>query len=88
MINYKTTRTYTPVRYGLYISDVSNSSDFRVGDRLVGVNGIEVTTADQIQDIVSSCQPDDVAVITVMRNDELIDLNITLTEEDVNAGRN
>jgi len=85
MINYKTTRTNKYNERGLYIATVLGSSDFQVGDRIIGVNGNEVSSSVQMRDIISKCHVDEIVTITVMRDDEYIDVYVPLTEKDLAA---
>lgn len=82
MIDYQTTQVYDANAQGLYIAAVSYNDDFRIGDRLIGVNGAEVNTCGQVRDIISACQVGDVVNVTVMRDDEQVEICVPLTEAD------
>lgn len=78
--------TSTPVRdtgaRGLYVAAVSHNNDFQVGDRIIGVNGIGVTSSGEIRDIISVCQVGDVMRVTVLRDGRPAEIRVTLTEAD------
>lgn len=85
MIDYRTSRTHDPHGQGLYIAAVSYNNNFQVGDRIVGVNGIEVATCNQVKDIIGACQAGDAVSVTVMRDNLQIEVDVTLTESDTTA---
>ncbi|MGL6201368.1 MAG: S1C family serine protease [Lachnospiraceae bacterium] len=65
---------------GVYITAVYEADGLQTGDRIVSVNGVEVTTSNDLQDIIDSCEVGDVVSVTVVRNGEQVDVNVTLTE--------
>lgn len=83
MIDYQTKPAGSAGGQGLYVAAVAYGTDFMVGDRVVGVNGVRVTTCAQIQTILSAFLPGDTVRVTVLREDEWADIAVTLTESDV-----
>lgn len=82
MIDYKTTPVGDLKAQGLYVAAVSYNDDFQEGDRIIGVNGIMVDTIGQMRDIIGACQEGDAAEVTVVRDDMLMDISVTLTASD------
>jgi serine protease Do len=75
----------TAVKYrlrelGVYISEVTNSSSFRSGDRIVSVDGRNVSTASEVNGILESHKVGDVMKFVVKRTDQTLELTITLKE--------
>ena len=70
---------------GLYISAVSEGSDAErqgvlPGDILTAVNGIPVTTTDQVNDIKNELQVGDTMTFTLWRNGEVLEITVTLID--------
>ena len=70
---------------GLYISAVSEGSDAErqgvlPGDILTEVNGIPVTTTDQVNDIKNELQVGDTMTFTLWRNGEVLEITVTLID--------
>ncbi len=78
------------IRYGLsipgvYIAEVSPSSGAdRAGlqsmDRIISINGKEVTTSADIKKIIDESNVGDVVTLQIARNEKIIEVNVTLTE--------
>lgn len=76
---------YYELPEGLYISAVSEGSDaeakgIRTGDILTHVNGIAVTTTDQVNEIKSGLQVGDVMRFTIWREGEILEFEVTLMD--------
>lgn len=68
---------------GLYISDVSADSDAKkqgvlIGDILLAVDGIPVTTTTEVSDIKNTHSVGDTMVLTLWRDGETLEITITL----------
>ena len=83
MIAYQTSSVSSTREQGLYIAAVSYTDDFKVGDRILAVGGLEVATCDQLRESISTYQPGDVASVLVLRDDELVEIEMTLTQADI-----
>ncbi len=66
---------------GVIIIDSKNSSELNIGDRIVSVNGISVSSAEEIDVIFKSCNVGDSILIVAERNGAELKVNITLTEK-------
>lgn len=69
----------------MYVGTVAYNNDFQVGDRIIAVNSIEVHTCSQVRDVINACHAGDAVNVTVLRNDEPLDISVTLTENDVDS---
>ena len=70
---------------GLYVKEViDNSGAQKAGmkayDRIVSVDGIEISTYTDLSKILKKLSPNDTIEVVVERNSELITLNVTLTQ--------
>ena len=69
-------------RNGVYISDVSKSSaadkaGMKVGDVLVAIDSVKITTPASVQETVSRFSPGDKAAVTVLRDGRELELDVT-----------
>ncbi len=85
----QTAAQYRVSEKGVYISEISANSDayyggMKVGDRIVSLNGQDITTADEVKQVIEDSSVGDVLKFTVIRNGESVDLEITLTEYNSN----
>ena len=65
---------------GVYIAEVTNSSSLRSGDRIVSVDGQNVSTATEVKSILESYKVGDVVKFIVKRSNQTLELSITLRE--------
>jgi len=65
---------------GVYIAEVTNSSSLRSGDRIVSVDGQNVSTASEVKSILESYKVGDVVKFIVKRSNQTLELSITLRE--------
>ena len=65
---------------GVYVSQTDEDSTLRAGDRIISVNGKEITSASEIKNIVDSSKVGDILSITVYRNGENIAISYTLKQ--------
>lgn len=78
------------IRYGLsipgvYIAEVSPSSGadkagLQSMDRIISINGKEVTTSADIKKIIDESNVGDVVTLQIARNEKIKEVNVTLTE--------
>jgi serine protease Do len=85
----QTATQYRVSEKGVYVSEISANSDayyggMKVGDRIVSVNGTEITTADEVKQVVEDSSVGDVLKFTVVRGQKSVDLEVTLTEYNSN----
>jgi serine protease Do len=74
-------------RTGIYVTGFINSeaqaaSELKIGDCIVGVNGVEVTTQRDILGAVFALNVGDKVEIQVLRSSELLTVSTTLIEQD------
>ncbi len=70
---------------GLYIAAVTAGSDaekqgIQEGDILIAVNGVTVTTTEEVNDMKNACSVGDQMKFSVWRDGELIDFSVTLMD--------
>lgn len=81
----QTALTYRVSELGVYISDITANSDayyggLQVGDRIVSVNGQEVTNGNEVSEIVQNSSVGDTLNFVIVRNRQQMNVSITLTE--------
>ena len=79
------TDTYTAWYYGVnslgvYVYESKYSDDIKSGDRLVSVNGTEVSTAADVKSALGECKVGDVVTVRISRNGKQSDVELTLHE--------
>lgn len=67
--------------YIIYIADVSDT-DLKIGDELLKINGIDVTTIDNVTSILNNKTVGDKVDVTVKSNGKIIDKYATVWEEN------
>ncbi len=77
--------SFTAWRYGVnalgvYIYDSKYSDEVKSGDRVVSVNGIEVSSTADIKSALGDCEVGDVVTVRVSRKGKQYDVEITLRE--------
>ena len=82
--NY-TRRRYGVSELGLYISSVDAGSDaekagLQVADRIVSVNGTEVSSYDAMKRMISKCKTGDTIKLVISRGGSEITVNVTFSE--------
>jgi serine protease Do len=75
-----TAMKYRVPELGVYISEVTNSSSFRSGDRIVSIDGKNVSTESEVKNILESRKVGDVVKFVVERANQALELSITLKE--------
>lgn len=76
---------YYDLPKGLYISDVTPGTDaeakgIQQGDILIKVNGIEVSTTDEVAAIKNDYGVGDILVMTIWRDGEIMDIEVELMD--------
>ena len=76
-------------RLGVYVtgfisSEAENGSGLQIGDCIVSINGVEVTSSDEILAAIYSLEVGDTVEVVVYRNSEMVTVQTTLVEQDEN----
>lgn len=84
-IDERTARYYN-MPLGVYVAQLSPSSPaslagIRVGDIIVGINGVDITSMTELNEIKNKFRPDDSVILSVSRNGVISDFSVTLSEE-------
>ena len=86
---YEVQDAYTAFRYfgsqatGVYVMQLVegyNDDVLRVGDRIIAVDGAEITSAGDVEEAVSSHEVGDVLTLTVYRGGQMMDVEVTCYE--------
>lgn len=85
----ETAAYYGVSAYGVYIADVTkgggaDKAGLQVGDRIVAINGTEVTTTSDLTGVIGDCAVGDVVSLSIARSGQLMTVEVTL--HDRNAG--
>lgn len=83
--NAQTAMIYGVSETGLYIQGIdagskASAAGFKVGDRIVSVDGTEVSTSDEFESALSSHEVGDVVTITVSRDGRTANIELELEE--------
>lgn len=65
---------------GVYVIESKYSEDIKSGDRIVAVNGTEVSSTADIKSILSECKVGDEITVRISRNSKQYDIKLTLRE--------
>lgn len=66
--------------YQLVVADNGGNSDFKANDIILGIEGIEVATITDLNDIIYSHKIGDTITVNVYRNRKQVDIEVTLIE--------
>ena len=66
--------------YQLVVADNNGNSDFKANDIILGIEGIEVATLTDLNDIIYSHKIGDTITVNLYRNRRQVDIEVTLTE--------
>ncbi|MDL2214547.1 PDZ domain-containing protein [Clostridia bacterium OttesenSCG-928-O13] len=80
MIEHKTRQVGSSREQGLYVASVSYENGFRVGDRIVVVNGTPVFNIDQLRAAVRSYPANCETEVTVLRSGKPLKLRVANPE--------
>jgi len=75
---------YYNIKSGVYVAELSegyNDNVLEVGDRIIAVNGKEISSSEDIKAVVSSCSVGDKIKFQLYRNDELMEVEVTCFEK-------
>lgn len=77
--------TYTAWYYGVnslgvYVYESKYSDKIKTGDRIVSVNGTEVSTSGEVKSVISECQVGDIVTIRISRGGKQTDVELELHE--------
>ena len=77
--------TIQPTRYGLFISTVQEGSGaaaagLKEGDQILAVDGTEVSSTDEINEIRDTKKPGDVMKFKIVRSGNTMEVDVTLSE--------
>jgi len=78
--NSGTAIMYRVSKTGVYVIDVTKQNGFQPGDRIVSINGAEITSAGEVKSMIDSLSVGQVVEFAVERNNHILTLNITLEE--------
>ena len=73
-------QNYYGLPAGLYVTQVEGESQLAVGDILVGLNGWNVTSEEDLLTVLSICKVGDEAELEVYRDGEIFTVTVTLEE--------
>lgn len=75
-----TAMSYHVSTYGVYVLNSKYTDDIKNGDRIVSVNGMEVSSSADIKTALKDCHVGDSVSINVSRKGKLLDVKLTLRE--------
>lgn len=70
---------------GVYITAVTTENGLEAGDRIVSIDGTEITGASEMKEIISGYSVGDTVAVTVERDGQEVTVNVTLTEKVTTA---
>ncbi|MBR6708624.1 MAG: trypsin-like peptidase domain-containing protein [Clostridia bacterium] len=65
---------------GVYVYESPYNNEIKSGDRIQSVNGVSVSSTAEVKAAYRDCAVGDVIVVSVVRNNRVIDVNVTLRE--------
>lgn len=83
------TDSYTAYRYfrsqatGVYVMQIVegyNDAVLQVGDRVIAVDGSEITSASDVEDVITEHEVDDVLTFTIYRGGQMMEVQVTCYE--------
>ena len=72
--------SYRVNAFGVYVLESRYTKDIKNGDRIVSVNGTEVTTSTDITTALSDCQVGDTVKFVLVRQGKTVEATLTLRE--------
>ena len=76
----RTAMMYRVQSIGVYVAQADENSTLYAGDRIISVNGKEITSAEDVKAIVDAGKVGDVLSVTVVRNGQSIAVSYTLKQ--------
>ena len=77
--NVQTAMAYRVNKTGLYVYSSTNNQ-FKSGDRIVSIDGVEITNLAEYNEIIDDHKVGDIVQITVSRKGQLLTIKVNLTE--------
>lgn len=89
----QTAARYGVNAYGVYIADVTAGSGadkagLKVGDRIISINGNEVSQNADLTNVISDCEVGDVVTLTIARDGQILTVDVTLGDRNAAAAQN
>ena len=78
---YQAYKKYGIETTGVIIIESQNTKDLKCGDKVTHVNGIKISSADEMNIVFKSCNVGDVVTISIERSGNKVDVELTLTEK-------
>ncbi len=75
-----TSSTQQRLDVGVYIVSSEYSDELRNGDRIISVNGVEVMSSKEVENVLSTCTVGDTIDLVVRRNRRNVEVKLTLRE--------
>lgn len=75
---------YYNIKSGVYVAELAkgyNDTVLEVGDRVIAVNGKEISSSEDIKAVVSSCSVGDKITFQLYRDDKLMEVEVTCFEK-------
>lgn len=75
---------YYNIKSGVYVAELTpgyNDKALKVGDRVIAVNGKEISSSQDIKAVVTSCSVGDKITFQLYRNDQLMEVEVTCYEK-------
>ncbi len=79
----ETAAAYRVDNQGVYVLKTENKNELMVGDRIVSIEGTDVSTSTEARDIIQKHKVGDIVTMTVERDSEVISLDIMMTAGDI-----
>ena len=89
----QTAARYGVNAYGVYIADVTAGSGadkagLKAGDRIISINGNEVSQNADLTNVISDCEVGDVVTLTIARDGQILTVDVTLGDRNAAAAQN
>ncbi len=75
---YQYFKSTTP---GVYVFETNESVGVKYGDRIISINGTEISSSSDISSILKTCSVGDTVQLSVVRNRKTVTLDVTLIEK-------
>ena len=75
---YQYFKSTTP---GVYVFETNESVGVKYGDRIISINGTEISSSSDISSYLRTCSVGDVVQLSVVRNKKTVTLSVTLIEK-------
>ncbi len=83
----ETAAYYGVTNFGVYIADVTkgggaDKAGLQVGDRIISINGNEVSASTDLTDVISECAVGDVVTLNIARSGQILTVDVTLGDRN------